>query len=112
MKLYFSFCLLILMISVSCQEKEVLLAEDKMIDIFVDLYIADEVILNYNIRERDTIRNLLTQTLLKIHNISQQELDTNIYLYQLDTEKMKRLTPLIKQRLEDMKGDKNIDNEE
>lgn len=80
-----------------------LLPEEKMTALLVDMNVADLIVRKYPLPYRDSVRDLLTQSLLKIHDVSRDELDTNLYLYQLYPEKYKRVTQLTLDQLEDLK---------
>lgn len=79
--------------------------EEKMVRILADLNISDQIIRKYPAVYRDSIREVLTQSLLEIHNISQGKLDTNLYLYQTDLEKYKAISEQVLMRLEAMKNE-------
>lgn len=67
-----------------------------------DLTFADQVLNIYEPEERDSIRSVLTESLLKIHNISKSDLDTNLYLYMSDFEKFGPLTDLMLQKYDSL----------
>lgn len=57
-----------------------------MSQVMMDVILADEVLRLYPPEARDSIREVLTESLLKIHNIDRSDLDTNLYLYTNDFE--------------------------
>ena len=73
-----------------------------MLDIMSDLMIVEQVVRNYDVRSQDSIRDVLKESLLKVHNVTEQQLDTNLYLYQYDTESFKSfsvdLVKMLKQK--------------
>lgn len=77
----------------SCGSGDIkVLEQDKMVDIMTDLMYAEDIINLYGPAARDSIRILVTQSLLKIHDLDRSELDTNLYLYQTDFKKMEGIT--------------------
>ncbi len=79
-----------------------MLSKDKMTDVMVDISIANQVVNMYNPEDRDSIRILLTQSILKVHNLTQTELDTNIYLYMSDFEKFRPLSEEMIQKFDSL----------
>lgn len=82
------------------RDDDILIPEDKMVDVIADLNLSDQIIRKYPAVYRDSIRELLTQSLLKIHNLTQEQLDTNLYLYQLDLERYRRVSENVLRKLE------------
>lgn len=67
-----------------------------MADIMTDITLADKIV-NYHMPdERDSIKEILRKSLLKVHNVSQTELDTNLYLYMTNIERMESLLEVMK----------------
>ena len=73
-----------------------------MVNIIADLHMADNVARQYSMSERDSIQNLLRQSLLKLHNVTESQLDTNLYLYQTDLENYRRVSKRVLDRLKEM----------
>ncbi len=65
--------------------------EDKMVRIFADLTLADDIVREYTVDERDSLSKVLLESILKIHKISQSQLDSNLYLYQTNFEKYEKV---------------------
>ena len=63
---------------------DMLIPEEEMSQILMDITIADEVLKLYPPAQRDSMRTVLTESLLKIHKLDRSELDTNLYLYTSD----------------------------
>jgi hypothetical protein len=82
---------------------DLLLSEDEMAGVMADLNIMGQILNKYPLNYRDSITDVLTESLLKIHNITQEQLDTNLYLYQVDPEKYSRVSRLMSERLEELK---------
>ena len=91
---------LIVCIFCSCERGYDLIERDKMLDILVDLQVADQVIRKYDPLIQDSIRQLLKESLLKVHGVTEAQLDTNIYIYQYDTEEYKKLSSELVEKLE------------
>ena len=88
-----------------CERQEILMIEEeKMVEVLVDLSLKDQIVRRHPVFNRDSISNLLTQQLLIIHNISQEQLDTNLYLYQFDLVKHARISEKVIKKLEDLKN--------
>jgi len=91
--------ILVVLIGISCDSKNNRqLPEDKMSELMLDIAIADEIIRLYPPNDRDSMRNVLTQSLLKIHKLDRSDLDTNLYLYTRDFERLGSTIKLITER--------------
>ena len=85
----------------ACQEKSARnIPEDKMIKILADLHISDQILLQYPMAMRDSIKIELWQSILEIHDISAAQLDTNLYLYQSDLEYYKEVSDKVVKHLQ------------
>jgi len=73
---------------------------DKMAVIMADLNLTDKMVREFPMVERDSIGEVLVKSLLKVHNVSQEELDINLYLYQADYETYERLLKKIRENYE------------
>ena len=94
-----AYLILIAFCLIGCQKDEVrILPADKMVDVLADVTFADQVVNLYQPEDRDSIRKILTESLLKIHDITKVELDTNLYLYMSDFEKFGPLTERVLQK--------------
>lgn len=90
------YVLLISCLLPSCQRSsDLLIEEEKAAQIFADITFADQIINLHGPEDRDSIRELLTQSLLKIHDLTPEELDTNLYLYMSDFDRFSDLTNLM-----------------
>lgn len=71
--------------SVACRKSDVkLVSEDKMVVIMSDMILADHAIRQYPMGMRDSMQNEMMKSLLKLHNLSRDELDTMVYLYSVN----------------------------
>lgn len=84
----------------SCDKGYDLIEREEMVDILVDLQVADQLIRKYDPLIQDSIRQLLKENLLKVHTVTQAQLDTNIYIYQYDTEAYKEIATEVVKKLE------------
>ena len=91
-----------MLIMLACQPGYDKISEEKMINILVDMHISDQIIRKYEFENHDSIRDLLSKSLLKVHSVTQQQLDTNLYLYQFDTEGYRELTEKVVKKLEEL----------
>lgn len=57
---------------------------DKMALVLSDLDLADKMVREYPTALRDSVGDVLEKSLLKIHKLTSEELETNLYLYQAD----------------------------
>ena len=73
-----------------------------MVDILIDLQVSDQLIRRYDPLLQDSIRKELSKSLLKIHNITQAQLDSNLYFYELDAEKFKDLTQKVVEKMQEL----------
>ncbi len=64
---------------------------DKMALILEDLHLADKVVREFPQIKQDSMRELLEKSLLKVHSLTQEELEVNLYLYQSDYETYEKL---------------------
>ena len=87
----------------ACQKNDLMLSEEEMAGVMADLNIMGQVLNKYPLDYRDSITDVLTESLLKIHNITQEQLDTNLYLYQIDQDKYSRVSQLMSKRLDQLK---------
>lgn len=97
-------CIIIFFLLASCTSDYDTISEEKMIDIIVDMHLADQVIRKYNPIDQDSIREELSKALLKVHNVSQEQLDTNLYIYQYDITSYKDLTLKVVERLDSLQA--------
>lgn len=89
---------------VSCTAGYDHIPEEKMIDILVDMHLSDQIIRKYDPVDRDSIREELSKTLLKVHNVTQEQLDTNLYIYQYDLTSYKDMTIKVVQKLDSLQA--------
>jgi len=72
----------------SCQESKVemdiLQDEEKVVDILVDMYIAESALNKQSIAVRDSLTVVYRDNIILIHDLSQVEFDTLFWLIQTD----------------------------
>jgi len=81
------------------------LNKEEMSDLLLDITVADQILLQYPASERDSIREIITQSLLKIHDLDRSELDTNLYLYMSDFEVFGETIKLMADKTKTLKED-------
>ena len=103
MKSYFTGFLFVAVFLMSCADRSVKTIErEKAALIFSDIALADQVINLHDPLDRDSIREVLIESLLKIHDISRSELDTNLYLYMSDLNEFGPLSDRMVKRFESL----------
>lgn len=105
---------LLLLGCVSCDKGYESIPQEQMIDILTDMYVSDQIAREYPLEIRDSVSNILMQNLLKVHKVSKSQLDTNLYLYQLDLEGYKVMSDSVLNRITRLKEQaesKDIDPE-
>lgn len=85
---------------VQCQDEIELIPEEKMIDIMIDMSVSEQILRKYDPVYRDSIQQVLMKTLLKIHDVTQEQLDTNLYIYQSDLNGFKDLTQKMVEKMQ------------
>lgn len=76
----------------SCEgEKSPTIDEQHMSLILSDLILADHFLRQFPRVQQDSVRKELMESLLKIHNMSRSELESNLYLYSLDYDRYEYL---------------------
>ncbi len=106
--------LMLWIISYSCNPGYEKIEREEMLEIVSDLMILEHVVRNYDLKRQDSIRTLMKENLLKVHNITEQQLDTNLYLYQFDSDSYRQFTKdlveVLAEKREALNPDKSIDN--
>lgn len=99
---YIIACLLLLA-SMSCEQSEMkILTEDEVANVLVDLTISDQVISLHHVHERDSIREVLMESLLKIHDLDRAELDSNLYIYMSDFERFAKVNEVMQAKIDSL----------
>lgn len=72
----------------SCQDSksdlDILQDEEKVVDILVDMYIAEAALNKQSIAVRDSLTGVFRDNIILIHDLSQVEFDTLFWLIQTD----------------------------
>lgn len=106
--------LLLCMLADSCSPGYEKIEREEMLDIVSDLMVLEHVVRNYDIKRQDSIRTLMKENLLKVHNITEHQLDTNLYLYQFDSESYRQFTKdlveVLTEKRESLDQDESKDN--
>lgn len=79
-----SLILLVIIIS-SCwntNNKKLTISEEKLVKVFYDLHAAQNIVNQSNKSTRDSLTELYTQQIFKIHQVSKEEFEKNIEVLQ------------------------------
>ena len=91
---------------IGCEEKQldlpVLEDEDKLVNVMVDMYIAESALNKQSVHIRDSLTNTYRDNIISIHNISEEEFDTLFWLIQTDMVRYKELHKKVVARLNDL----------
>ena len=85
---------------VQCRQELDHIPEDEMVDILIDMHVADQILRKYDPVYRDSIREEIMKNLLKLHNVTREQLDTNLYIYQLDINGSKETTEKVVEKMQ------------
>ena len=88
---YFALLTLVVIMN-SCKPGYEKIEREQMLEIVSDLMILEQVVRNYDVKKQDSVRVLLKENLLKVHNVSEHQLDTNLYIYQFDSDSYRVFT--------------------
>ena len=87
----------------SCQRAEMTtLTEGEVANILLDLTISDQVISLHQPHERDSIREELMSSLLKIYDVERSELDSTLNIYMSDFERFERVNAIVKTKMDSL----------
>ena len=99
----YSVLVILLVHLISCQQSGMkVLSEEEITNVLVDLTLSDQVIALYQPHERDSIREKLMTSLLKIHNLKKEELDSNLYIYMSDFDRFENINEKMKTKLDSL----------
>ena len=86
----------------SCKSRQPTIPMDKMVDIFVDIGVAEQVMLLHLPDKRDSVRAVLKESILKVHDISEDEIEVNLELYTTDLERFDELLKRVEKKTESL----------
>ncbi len=91
---------------ISCKEEQldlpVLQNEDKLINVMVDMYVAESTLNKQSIHIRDSLTNTYRDNIILIYDLSEEQFDTLFWLVQTDMERYKGLHKKVVERLNDL----------
>ena len=91
---------------ISCQEQQldlpVLHDEDKLVNVIVDMYVAESALNKQSIHIRDSLTNAYRDNIILIHDVSEEQFDTLFWLVQTDMVRYKVLHKKVLDRLSDL----------
>ena len=102
MRRYALFIMMVCLSSACVNEDLKLVSEEKMSVIMTDLMLADYTLRQYPVGMRDSLKGELMKSLLKVHKLTEAELDTNLYHYSVDYEKYQHLLEVVEVRLDSL----------
>lgn len=73
-----------------------------MADIFVDIGLADQVVLLHLPDKRDSVRAILKNGIIRIHDLPEEEIDANLNYYMTDLDKFKELLILVESKTDSL----------
>ncbi len=73
-----------------------------MAAIMLDLTVSDQVITLHQPHERDSIREVLINNVLEIHDLERSELDSNLVLYMSNFELYGDVAEIVKSKLDSL----------
>lgn len=101
-------------VTYSCSPGYEKIEREEMLEIVSDLMILEHVVRNYDMKRQDSIRTLMKENLLKVHNITEHQLDTNLYLYQFESDSYRQFTSdlveILTEKRESLNPIESIDN--
>lgn len=103
----------VLIILMSCTESKPIMAilddEDKLVDIVVDMYIAEATINKQPITVRDSLRESYRDNIILIHDLSEVEFDSLFLYIQTDVESYKDIHKRAFAKLDKLNSPKDKD---
>ena len=78
---------LILLSSCKQQEQKLTIQDDTLINILVDLHIAEEMVNKFRMNQRDSARTLYLDEISQIHKYSKEEINSNVSTLQSNPDK-------------------------
>jgi len=106
--------LLLVLLLAACSKSEapqLSLTEEKMLDILVDVHIAESSIQNIYGSEKDSLINLYYQQIYKIHDITEATFNENMKLIRRNPPYVEKLYKIIVDRLSDLEKEKKKEEE-
>lgn len=96
-------------IFINCEQKEEeTLDEEKIVRILADMLIVDEVIVKYEVDEKEFYRNYLKKQILEIHDIDQSRFDSTFQNIQNDLKVYNELQTKVDEYLKSLENDENL----
>lgn len=85
----------------SCGEKEVPipLSEEQLIEVLIDMHIAESMIEKLPVSDRDTVGNVYYRMIYREHDISKEDFDASINVLREDPERLNKVYSKILEEL-------------
>lgn len=106
---------LTLILFTACAEEEVPipLSEEKMIDVLIDLHMAESMIEKLPLSDRDTVGHVYYRMIYREHGISEAEFDESIAILREDPKRLNALYEQILEKLNVLEStERGVDNME
>lgn len=86
---------------VSCGEKEIPipLSEEKLVDVMIDMHIAESMIEKLPVSDRDTVGHVYYRMIYREHEVSQEDFDESIKVLREDPERLNAIYVLVMEQL-------------
>jgi Domain of unknown function (DUF4296) len=79
-KKYLYYCLFVSFLSINCKENpaKLTIPKEKLMNILIDVHFTEAILQNTNQQEKDSLSAILYQQIYAIHDVSEQDLKTNV----------------------------------
>lgn len=86
---------------VSCGDKEIPipLSEEKLVDVMIDMHIAESMIEKLPVSDRDTVGHVYYRMIYREHEVSQEDFDESIKVLREDPERLNAIYVLVMEQL-------------
>lgn len=86
---------------VSCGDKEIPipLSEEKLVDIMIDMHIAEAMIEKLPVSDRDTVGHVYYRMIYREHEVSQEDFDESMKVLREDPERLNAIYVLVMEQL-------------
>lgn len=90
----------------ACQQEKtpypILDDEEKLINVFTDMYLAESAVNKQALAVRDSLKTLFRKDIITIHKLTEEEFDTLFFIVQTDMTIYKDIHKKVVDRLDDM----------
>ncbi|PHN08552.1 DUF4296 domain-containing protein [Flavilitoribacter nigricans] len=104
---------LILLISCGKEEVPIPLTEEKLVEVLIDMHMAESMIEKLPVADRDTVGNVYYRMIYREHGVTQQDFDESMNVLREDPERLDAIYVQIMERLNVLeaseRGDENME---